>query len=223
VAGRSYVENQAFFRAVNEKVLELSTPAGEPLSFLCECGVIACAVRLELTAAEYEAVRAHPARFLVSLGHEQPDENERVVETHAGFLVVEKQGPDAAAIAVASDPRAHSSRLVERAVLGEAADHAEIAVFVGTSDGVQLAVNDRACQLVGYERDEVIGCHGSALTTETAARLRSLWNELEANGSLERAAVIRRKDGTLVPVRYRAHLTQIGDTPAYVSFVEPAA
>jgi hypothetical protein len=48
-----------------------------------------CLEQVRLTRAEYEAVRADPARFAVVPGHEKPDV-ERVVEQHAGYFVVQK-------------------------------------------------------------------------------------------------------------------------------------
>jgi hypothetical protein len=73
--------------------------------FVCECSDQECAEALEITAAEYERVRADGARFVVCAGHQLP-ELERVVEGNDRFLVVEKVGP-AGTIARASDPRRH--------------------------------------------------------------------------------------------------------------------
>lgn len=56
--------------------------------FICECGDRACAGLLQLSVAEYEAVREHAARFAISPNHENP-EVERVVEQNGRFAVVE--------------------------------------------------------------------------------------------------------------------------------------
>jgi len=45
-----------------------------------------------LTPAEYEAVRAHPARFFVVPGHEDLTAGEAVVEECPRYTLVEKQG-----------------------------------------------------------------------------------------------------------------------------------
>jgi hypothetical protein len=100
--------NQVLFREVNEHIAELSND-GREMSvslFICECSSEACAESLEITAAEYERVRRHGARFVVLPGHQLPD-LERVVEGSSRFLIVEKLGA-AAAIARASDPRHHA-------------------------------------------------------------------------------------------------------------------
>jgi hypothetical protein len=96
---------EALFREVNENIaslIGLLTETDHQL-FICECSNTACAESLELTGDEYEAVRAHPTRFVVKPGHQLAG-IERVVEGNGRFLVVEKVGR-AADIAQADDPR----------------------------------------------------------------------------------------------------------------------
>jgi hypothetical protein len=71
--------------------------------FICECSDPGCAEALEISAAEYEAVRTDGARFLIAHGHQTPHV-ERVVDGNGRFLVVEKTGP-ASQIAYRHDPR----------------------------------------------------------------------------------------------------------------------
>ena len=52
----------------------------------------------------YEVVREHPRHFLVVNGHED-HEIEKLVDSGAGFAIVEKEG-DAAQVAEETDPRA---------------------------------------------------------------------------------------------------------------------
>jgi hypothetical protein len=97
--------NQVVFREVNERIAELRsllTETGFNL-FICECSDSACADSLQITTAEYEAVRANPARFIVREGHQVP-EVERVVGGNGRYLVVEAIGA-AAELACARDPR----------------------------------------------------------------------------------------------------------------------
>jgi hypothetical protein len=58
--------------------------------------------RIGIRLAEYEAVRAHPSRFLVLPGHERPD-IERVVGEGDGYFIVEKTG-GGAEVAHETDP-----------------------------------------------------------------------------------------------------------------------
>ena len=96
------------FREVNEQVRELHRIFGEDgrvASFVCECGNGACTQAITMKTTEYEAVRAHPRRFLVAPNHENP-EVERVVDENGLFAVVETFVGEASRIAEDTDPRA---------------------------------------------------------------------------------------------------------------------
>jgi hypothetical protein len=98
--------NEALFREVNERVLEL-TDLGDLVrkgEFVCECSRDDCRERLSAPITVYEAVRANPRRFLVKPGHETT-ELEVVVEQTPEFFVVEKDGA-AGRVADQTDPRA---------------------------------------------------------------------------------------------------------------------
>jgi hypothetical protein len=99
-------EHQALFRAENEHTgAQPEHPGdGAALIFHCECADLNCSARLRLSRAQYEAVRADSARFIVAPGHVFP-QAERVVEEHEGYLVVEKT-EDVRAILERTDPRA---------------------------------------------------------------------------------------------------------------------
>jgi hypothetical protein len=101
--------NEALFREVNERIEELTTNLAEEneqdesIQVVCECGRDDCTELIEMTHAEYEAIRSDPRRFLVLPGHEHTDAA-RVVERNSGFVVIEKLD-EAAEIAVEHDPR----------------------------------------------------------------------------------------------------------------------
>jgi hypothetical protein len=87
-------KNEAIFRAGNESIDKAAGGRVEKAPYLCECGEKSCLARVELNPAEYQAVRAHPARFFVVPGHEDLTAGEIVVEQHDRFTVVEKQGEE---------------------------------------------------------------------------------------------------------------------------------
>lgn len=97
--------NEAAYRKVNEAIEAGARPtSGERrLAVRCECGSVGCNALLEVSVAEYEAVRASPRRFLLLEGHDSP-EVERVVERHERYVVVEKHD-EAATVAEETDPR----------------------------------------------------------------------------------------------------------------------
>jgi hypothetical protein len=103
-------QNEALFREVNERVVEVVThfieveTKGEAVEFTCECGRADCTEPIAMTLAEYEAIRAESTRFAVVPAHEQL-EIEGVVERHPTYVVVEKRDEDAQEIARETDPR----------------------------------------------------------------------------------------------------------------------
>jgi hypothetical protein len=101
-----FARNEALFRAVNERVLEVNkefeTTDGL-LNFICECGKVDCTEAVLLTLNEYEAVRAHPTHFVVVPGHEAAFV-ESIVARDERFIVVEKHIGEHE-IAEATDPR----------------------------------------------------------------------------------------------------------------------
>ena len=97
-------KNENLFREVNERIAEAAkrTLVLPDAEFLCECGRQDCLERIVVPLDEYEAIRAHPDRFLLVLGHEQL-EVERVIG-RGDYVVVEKVG-EASEIAEELDPR----------------------------------------------------------------------------------------------------------------------
>jgi hypothetical protein len=85
------------FREVNERLLALSGHAGDddrPLPFLCECADLACTEEIDLTYVEYRALRAHPLRYAVVLGHEGPGDER--IDANDRFAIIERVGEEAA-------------------------------------------------------------------------------------------------------------------------------
>ena len=85
--------NEALFREVNENIARLEERYGSATQpvFICECSSASCTEHVPVDEETYQRVREHPRRFLVLPGH--VDETlEKVVETHAAYLIVEKTG-----------------------------------------------------------------------------------------------------------------------------------
>lgn len=96
---------EAVFRRINEAIERGQWPGDEAdqVSFRCECARLGCTQIIEMTVGEYERVRRSPRRFVVAIGHEQPDV-ESVVDRRTDYLVVEKRDT-AAEVAEATDQR----------------------------------------------------------------------------------------------------------------------
>jgi hypothetical protein len=98
--------NEALFRQVNERLLEISTQFGildNTPEFVCECPDDTCTDRISLSVGDYERLRANPRQFVVLPGHEAPTV-ERIVADRGSYRVVEKVGVPGA-IAEDTDPR----------------------------------------------------------------------------------------------------------------------
>ena len=103
---RRLAENEALFREVNERVEAIARLHGEDehvYEFYCECSNVDCTLHVPATISLYEAVRAHPNRFLITPSHDLPD-IERVIERGEACWVIEKQG-EAGDLVASLDPR----------------------------------------------------------------------------------------------------------------------
>jgi len=98
--------SQLLFRELNEQIRKIA--GGGEVDVVCECVNDACFDRVVISLDEYEAVRRFPTRFVVKAGH-AADDVERAVESHDGYVVVEKSGADAEH-AILLDPRRSPSR-----------------------------------------------------------------------------------------------------------------
>ena len=96
---RAREDNEATTRA------QAGTPPDDRLcSLRCECGDDECACEIELTLAEYEAVRAYATHFVIARDHENP-ESEQLVEERERFAVVATVSGEAAQLARRTYPR----------------------------------------------------------------------------------------------------------------------
>lgn len=87
-------DNEAVFRLANEAIASNRRDRADRREYLCECGDEECFESLQLSKNEYEAVRAHPARFFVVPGHEDLTAGEVVVVEFNRYTVVEKRGEE---------------------------------------------------------------------------------------------------------------------------------
>ena len=104
---RKIGENEALYRAVNERIEGLNEAFGtltDTMTIVCECGDATCAQQIELSPSDYERVRAESALFVIVPGHEIPNV-EDVVEENDAFAVVRKRPGGPQELAEELDPR----------------------------------------------------------------------------------------------------------------------
>ena len=85
----SEATHSRLFREVNERIAQITSSWAweEEQGFLCECARPDCTEAVELTRAQWEAVRAMPSHYVTVPGHERPGV-EHVVERRDSFVVV---------------------------------------------------------------------------------------------------------------------------------------
>jgi hypothetical protein len=108
ISAERAAQNDATFRQANEEIRARADGWGleGALPAICECADITCTALVRITPEAYEAVRAHPARFIIVPGHEANEHGwTKVVAEFGQYVVVEKVG-EAAEIAERLDPRA---------------------------------------------------------------------------------------------------------------------
>ena len=114
-----------------------------------------------------------------------------------------------------------ATALEQAGLLGEAIDEAPVLVFVADGNRRYAAVNDYACRLLGYSREELL-----ELTVDQIARYDEApgeYAEMVADGVREGVSMLTRKDGMTFPFRYRASAVTVGGTELYVSIGWPEA
>ena len=97
-------------------------------------------------------------------------------------------------------------------LLGDAAEDAEIGIAVYADDGKYVAVNKHACELLGYERSEVLARDVADFSVGEVDR-----GALETPIRREGVRLVRRKDGSTVPVAFVAVPTRIARLSFYFS------
>jgi PAS domain S-box-containing protein len=109
---------------------------------------------------------------------------------------------------------ARSEPLLQITLLGEAVEHAPIGVFVFDERGEYVAVNLCGCELLGYDRDAILGSRIGAFAAERDEALRVY--RAVAEGAPEGVTSVRRGDGSVVQLRFRARETSIGGLTFYI-------
>jgi PAS domain S-box-containing protein len=112
-----------------------------------------------------------------------------------------------------------SEPLVQSVLLGEAVEHAPVAILVADDEMHYVAANATACELLGYTREELL-----QLRVPDVAQYPEAEGEFEAMmaaGELIGRTIVRGKDGTARSLRHRSAETKIAGLAYYVAVLWP--
>ena len=105
-----------------------------------------------------------------------------------------------------------SEPLIQTSLLGEAIEHAPVAVFVADEQGRFVAVNRAACVLLGYDRGELLQLSVPDIATEGAAAEE----QTSERRMGVRTSTLTRKDGSTVQFTYATGATSVAGMPVSV-------
>ena len=92
---------------------------------------------------------------------------------------------------------------VQRLLLGEAADGADIGIAIATRDRF-VAVNQYGAEALGYSRAEMLGKPPRELTTMTDSEAAKIIEELRSHGAATGEATLLHSSGSSVQVHFEA-------------------
>ncbi len=107
---------------------------------------------------------------------------------------------------VAQDLTKDTQALVQSTLLGELLENARIGALAA-DNGVYVAANEYACELLGYERLDLIGTRVGELhpLSELPGQFEEIERGLREGGEL----TITRKDGAEIKIGYRTTRTTL--------------
>lgn len=93
-------------------------------------------------------------------------------------------------------------------------------VFLESLDGGILDVNERGCEMLGYQRAELVGHNVRELIPpQTAEQLDEMMEHIRHEGGLTIEAVNFHRDGHAIPVEVSARILDIGGEPTLLTLV----
>ncbi len=107
---------------------------------------------------------------------------------------------------------------MQSVLLGEAVEHAPVAILVADDEGRYVAANEHACELLGYTRSELLSLRVTDLASGEGV---PEFAEVQAHGRHDGTTEVTRKDGVKLRLRYRASETRIAGLLYYVSISWP--
>jgi PAS domain S-box-containing protein len=107
---------------------------------------------------------------------------------------------------------------IQQSLLGEALEHAPALAFLADSEMRYAAVNRTACEVLGYEREELLSLRVTDIAVAPDAS--DAYQEMLAAGAHHGVTPIRTKDGRMLRLAYNAWEVTIARQAYYLSIGE---
>jgi PAS domain S-box-containing protein len=112
--------------------------------------------------------------------------------------------------------------IVQQTLIGDAIASSDHAVLVSEEGpGKVIAVNEAACRLLGYSRDELLRMRPAEWSARSAEELTEIYEQLNSRRAFTATARLRRKDERLVEVDYWGSWTHVGGIGYLLTVTEP--
>jgi PAS domain S-box-containing protein len=105
--------------------------------------------------------------------------------------------------------------LIQTSLLGEAVDTSPALVFVADEEMRYIAVNQTACDALGYTRDELLALRVADIAREPDAPAE--YDQMLARGRRDGVALLTTKDGRTLEFHYAASKTRVARLEMFVS------
>jgi PAS domain S-box-containing protein len=99
-------------------------------------------------------------------------------------------------------------------------DHVATPVLWLDSEGRFFNVNDAACRLTGYTREELLSLSVSDVDTRISRTAwPDVWKQLQLRGAVDMESYLRRKDGNTIPISIASNLLKTDDRECSCTFL----
>ena len=105
--------------------------------------------------------------------------------------------------------------LIQNALIGEAEDAGPALVFVADEEMRYVAVNQCACDMLGYTREELLRLHVTDVARERTSPAE--YDEMLVRGSRAGVSTLTAKDGRELTFDYRATETTVAGLLLFVA------
>lgn len=114
-----------------------------------------------------------------------------------------------------------ANSLIQASLLGEAVDGADLAILVSDEEGHCIAVNQQACALLGYTREELLLLELPEFVPATDPH--ACYREVQEHGRSEGVTDAVRSDGSPLALRYWSTPTRVAQMQLVLSLGRPEA